>query len=256
MPKGTKDRVDDRALHGKVALVVGGTQNMGFAIAEELARWGATMVVSYAHDEQAASNAVKRLEELGVQAEAVYANATETDDTDRLFDRVIEKHGRVDLVVHMPGAVLKKPLVEVTDAEFDHVMNLNARSAFLTLREAGKHVSDNGRIVVLSTTLTGVTTGFYGVYAAGKAAAEQMVKALAQEIGSRGITVNLVAPGPVDTRFFHSAETPESVHYVTHAVPLERLGLPSDVAPVVGFLMSDRASWITGQVLRVNGGMF
>ncbi len=83
-----------------------------------------------------------------------------------------------------------------------------------------------------------------------------MVKALAQEIGSRGVTVNLVAPGPVDTRFFHNAETPESVRYVTHAVPLQRLGQPNDIAPVVGFLMSDRASWITGQVLRVNGGMF
>jgi 3-oxoacyl-[acyl-carrier protein] reductase len=256
MPKGAKERGDERELHDKVALVVGGTQNMGFAIAEELASLGATMVVSYAHDEQAASNAVKRLEALGVPAKAVYANATETDDTDRLFEHVIEKHGRVDLVVHMPGAVLKKPLVEVTDDEYDHVMNLNARSAFLTLRQAGKRVSDNGRIVVLSTTLTGVTTGFYGVYAAGKAAAEQMVKALAQEIGSRGVTVNLVAPGPVDTRFFHNAETAESVRYVTHAVPQQRLGQPNDIAPVVGFLMSDRASWITGQVIRVNGGMF
>src|SRR5438046_9795556 len=99
MPKGTKDRVDDRDLHDKVALVVGGTQNMGFAIAEELARWGAAMVVTYAHDEQAASNAVKRLAELGVRVEAVYANATDTDDTRRLSDHVLNKHGRMNLAV-------------------------------------------------------------------------------------------------------------------------------------------------------------
>jgi 3-oxoacyl-[acyl-carrier protein] reductase len=162
----------------------------------------------------------------------------------------------LDVVVHLPGAVLKKPLVDITDAEYDHLMDLNARSAFLTLRQAGKHVSDNGRIVVLSTTLTGMTIGLYSVYAAGKAAAEQMVKALAQEVGARGVTVNLVAPGPVDTRFLHGQETPESVHYVAHAVPQQRLGQPSDVAPVVGFLASDEARWISGQIIRVNGGMF
>src|SRR5260370_41179125 len=108
MPKGAKERGDERELHDKVALVVGGTQNMGFAISEELASLGATMVVSYAHDEQAASNAVKRLEALGVPADAVYANATETDDTDRLFEHVTAKHVRVDLAVDMPGAVLWK----------------------------------------------------------------------------------------------------------------------------------------------------
>jgi 3-oxoacyl-[acyl-carrier protein] reductase len=248
--------VGEKDLREQVALVVGGTQNMGLAIAEELARRGAAVVISYAHDEQAASTAVKRLEALGTEAQAVHADATQADDTTALFEHVITKFGRVNVVVHLPGAVLKKQLVDVSDDDYDYVMDLNARSAFLTLREAGRRISDNGRIVVLSTTLTGVTTGFYGMYAAGKAAAEQMVKALAQEIGSRGVTVNLVAPGPVDTRFFHDQETPESVEYVIHATPRQRLGQPSDIAPIVGFLASERAGWITGQIIRANGGMF
>jgi 3-oxoacyl-[acyl-carrier protein] reductase len=156
----------------------------------------------------------------------------------------------------MPGAVMKKPLVEFTDEDYDHLMEINARSVFLTLREAGRRMADNGRIVVLSTTLTGVTIGLYGLYAAGKAAAEQMVKALAQEVGGRGITANLVAPGPVDTRFYHAAETPEAVQHATHANPRRRLGRPDDIAPVVGFLLSERAGWINGQLVRANGGMF
>jgi 3-oxoacyl-[acyl-carrier protein] reductase len=243
-------------LLGKVALVVGGTQNMGLAIAEGLAGRGAAVVVSYGHDERAATAAVERLEALGAAAQAVRADATQTDDTIRLFEHVVTTFGHVDLVVHMPGGVMKKPLVEFTDDDYDQLMDINARSVFLTLREAGRRVADNGRIVVLSTTLTGVTIGQYGVYAAGKAAAEQMVKALAQEIGARGITANLVAPGPVDTRFYHGAESPESVRYATHANPLRRLGQPGDIAPVVGFLLSDQAGWINGQLVRANGGMF
>jgi 3-oxoacyl-[acyl-carrier protein] reductase len=246
----------EKDLLGKVALVVGGTQNMGLAIAEELAGRGAAVVVSYGHDDRAAAAAVERLQALGAEAHAMRADATQTDDTIRLFDDVLDRHRRLDLVVHMPGAVMKKPLVEFTDEDYDHLMEINARSVFLTLREAGRRMADNGRIVVLSTTLTGVTIGLYGVYAAGKAAAEQMVKALAQEVGGRGITANLVAPGPVDTRFYHAAETPEAVQHATHANPRRRLGRPDDIAPVVGFLLSERAGWINGQLVRANGGMF
>ncbi len=246
----------DQDLREKVALVVGGTQNMGLAVAEELAGRGAAVVVSYAHDGQAASEAEQRLKALGAQAQAVHADASKADDTARLFEHVISQFGRVDIVVHMPGAILKKPLVEFTDEEYDGLMDLNARSAFLTLRESARRVSDNGRIVVLSTNLTGSILGLYGVYAAGKAAAEIMVKAMAKEIAFRGVTVNVVTPGAVDTRFFHSQETPESVEAVIHFTAMQRLGQPSDIAPVVGFLVSDRAGWITGQILRANGGMF
>ena len=243
-------------LRDKVALVVGGTQNMGLAIAEEVAGRGANVVVSFGHDEQAAAAAVKRLEAHGAQALAVRADASRTADTKRLFDDTVGRFGRIDLVVHVPGAIIKKPLTEFDDDEFDRLMTLNARSAFLTLREAGRRVSDDGRIVVLSTNLTGTVTGSYGVYAGSKAAAELMARTMAKEVAGRGVTVNVVTPGPVDTRFYHGEETPESEQVVLRFTPAHRLGQPDDIAPVVGFLLSDQAGWVTGQVVRINGGFF
>lgn len=242
-------------LDGRVALVVGGTRNMGLAIAETVAVRGAMTIVSFAGDEDRSRRAVARLTALGVAAEAVRSDATVAADVSTLFEKVLARHGKLDIVVHVPGAVLKKPLAETTDAEYDRVMDLNTRSVFLTLRAAARHLSDGGRYVALSTSLTAMTTGLYGVYQAGKAAVEQLVKTAAQELGGRGITVNTINPGPIDDSFFHAAETPESVAWSTHANPRDRLGRPGDIAPVVGFLVGDEASWVTGQSLRVNGGM-
>ncbi|WP_395108448.1 SDR family oxidoreductase [Actinomadura sp. SCN-SB] len=244
-----------RDLQGKVAVVVGGSRNMGAAIAEEIASRGATTVISYAAHEDDAKATVATLEGHGVTAEAVRSDATEPGATDRLLTDVIERHGHVDIVVHMPGMVLKKPIADITDAEYDEVVGRNTRTAFWTLRAASRHLADGGRCVLLSTTITRMTVGLYGLYAGSKAAVEQLVKAAAQELGGRRITVNAVAPGPIDDSFFHSAETPESVAWVMHANPFNRLGLPGDVAPVVGFLVSDAAGWVTGQVLPINGGM-
>lgn len=243
-------------LADKVAVVVGGTKNMGLAVSDELARRGAVVVASYGRDDDAAAAAVKQLQAHGRRAEAVRADARQGADVTRLFDHVVREYGGVDLVVHLPGKILKKPVVEFTEEEFDDLAAANARSAFLTLREAGRRVSDNGRIVVISTSLTGLIIPGYGVYAATKAAAEVMVRAMAKEVASRGVTVNVVTPGAVDTPFFHGAETPESEAAVVNLfTPMHRLGQPGDIAPVVGFLLSDRAGWLTGQIVRVNGGM-
>jgi 3-oxoacyl-[acyl-carrier protein] reductase len=243
-------------LEGKVALVVGGTRNQGAAIAMEIAARGATTIVSYAGDDRAAEETLLALKEHGVAAEAIRSDATRAAEVDRLFDDVVARHGRLDIVVHTPGAVLKKPLVEFTDADFDHLIDRNTRSAFNTLRATARTISDGGRYVVLSTTLTSVMTGPYGVYSASKAAVERMVLAAAKELGDRGITVNAVAPGPIDDDFYRGAETPESIAAATHHSPRGRLGLPSDVAPVVGWLVSDGAGWVSGQTLRANGAMF
>src|SRR5215213_7875194 len=219
-----------RDLMGKIALVVGGTRNIGAAVAGALAARGADVAVSFAHHKDAADLTVERLRGLGVAAEAFHADATKVADTTSLFDQAIDRFGRLDIVVHVPGAVLKKPLVEVTDEEYDTEMDYNSRSAFLTLREAGRRVADHGRIIVISTSLTVISTGLYGAYASGKAAAEQLVRSLAHEIGDRHITVNAVAPGAVDTPFLHGQETPESVEYVRNSVPARRLGRPDDIA--------------------------
>ena len=245
-----------RDLDGKVALVVGGSRNMGAAIAVGLAARGATTVISYSGDGAAAEETLTRLKEHGVTAEAVRSDATVASDVDALFQGIVARHGRLDVVVHVPGAVVKKPLADITDAEFDLLIDRNTRSAFHTLRATARHIADGGRYVVLSTTLTAVMTGPYGVYSAAKAAVERMVLAAAKELGARGVTVNAVAPGPVDDSFYHSAETPESVAAATHHSPRGRLGRPDDIAPVVGFLVGADAGWISGQTVRANGAMF
>lgn len=245
-----------RDLAGRVALVVGGSRNMGAAFAEDLAARGATVVISYAGDDDAAALTLARLEKHQVTAEAIRSDATVSGDVDALFAGVAARHGHLDIVVHVPGAVLKKPLAEVTDEDYDLVFDRNTRSAFLTLRATARHIADGGRCVVLSTTLTAVMTGPYGVYSGSKAAVERMVLAAAKELGPRGITVNAVAPGPVDDSFYRAAETPESMAAAAQHSPRGRLGDPADIAPVVGFLVGPGAGWVSGQTVRANGAMF
>jgi 3-oxoacyl-[acyl-carrier protein] reductase len=162
----------------------------------------------------------------------------------------------LDIVVHVPGAVLKKPLGEVTDADFDAVVAQNLRSAFLTLRAAGRHLAHNGRYIAISSTLAGAPPGPYSMYAAAKAGVEVMVRGAASEWAGRGITANAVAPGPIDNDFFRAPETPESIAGAAHLSPLGRLGSAGDVAPLVAFLASPAAGWVSGQTLQVNGAMY
>lgn len=245
-----------RDLTGKVAIVVGGSRNQGAACAEVLAARGATVVISYANDAQAAERTVAALCKHDVTAEAVRSDAAVSADVTALFAGVVERHGRLDIVVHLPGMVLKKPLAEITDEEFDRVIDLNTRSAFHSLRAAARTLADGGRYVILSTTLTSVMTGPYGLYSGSKAAVERMVLAAAKELGARGITVNAVAPGPVDTSFYRDAETPESMAAAANHSPRGRIGQPGDIAPVVGWLVGDEAGWVSGQTVRANGAMF
>jgi 3-oxoacyl-[acyl-carrier protein] reductase len=245
-----------RDLDGKVALIVGGSRNQGAAIAENIASRGAVTVISYASSDESAQQTLEKLDKYGGTAEAVRSDAVLSADVDALFEGVVSRHGALDIVVHVPGAVMKKPLADVTDADFDHLINLNTRSAFNTLRAAARHLADSGRYVVLSTTLTSVMTGPYGVYSGSKAAVERMVLAAAKELGARGITVNAVAPGPVDDSFYRAAETPESIEAASRHSPRNRLGHSEDIAPVVGWLVSDGAGWVSGQTVRANGAMF
>jgi len=245
-----------RDLEGKVALIIGGSRNQGAAIAENMASRGAITVISYASGDEAAQQTLDKLNKYGGSAEAVRSDAVVSADVDALFEGVVARHGRLDIVVHVPGAVMKKPLADTTDADFDHLIDLNTRSAFNTLRAAARHIADDGRYVVLSTTLTAIMTGPYGLYSGSKAAVERMVLAAAKDLGGRGITVNAVAPGPVDDAFYRAAETAESIHAATHHSPRNRLGQPADIAPVVGWLVSDEAGWVSGQTVRANGAMF
>ncbi|WP_458686322.1 SDR family oxidoreductase [Nocardia tengchongensis] len=248
VPERRQRHTHTRDLLGKVALVVGGSHDQGAACAELLAARGATTVISYAHGEHAAARTLAALDSYGVRAEAIRSDAIQSCDVTSLFKGVVARHGRLDLVVHTVGAVVHKPLAEHTDADFDLLIDHNTRSAFNTLRAAAGHLADNGRYVVITGALVCTGPNASGMSGAAKAAVEHLVSATARELSGRDITVNAVAPGPVSDSIYPAAgvSLPSSAR--------SRLGQPEDVASVVSWLTSDAAVWISGQVIRVDGG--
>lgn len=245
-----------KELEGKVAVVTGAARNQGRAYSEMLATHGANVVVHH-HGETSRAEAEKTADALrrhGPKAVVVQADLTQVPEVRRLFEMADENFGRLDILINNAGMVLKKPLTEITEAEYDRMFGINAKAAFFCMREAAKRMQDGGRIINIATSLLGAFTGLYAVYAGSKAPLEDFTRALAKEIGHRGITVNTVAPGPLDTSFFYPAETPDAVAYHTQASVQARLGRIDDIVPLIELLVLPKGGWITGQILFINGG--
>ena len=177
---------------------------------------------------------------------------------EKLFSDVVAAVGRPDIAINTVGKVLKKPMAEVTEEEFDEMSNVNAKAAFFFLKEAGRHVNDNGKICTLVTSLLGAYTPFYAAYAGMKAPVEHFTRAASKELGERGISVTAIGPGPMDTPFFYPAEGEDAVAYHKTAAalsPFSKTGLTDidDIVPWVRFLVSE-GWWMTGQTILVNGG--
>lgn len=171
-----------------------------------------------------------------------------------LYDVAETRFGGVDIVVNNAGAIIKKPLAEFTDAEFERLDAVNNRGLFYSLREAAQRVRDGGRIINNGTSLLAGSGPGYAGYAGTKAPVEEYTRILAKELGDRRITVNTIAPGPVDTPFFHGQENERSVAYATNLAAEGRLGRVSDIVPLVEYLASPESQWTNGQTLFVNGG--
>ena len=176
----------------------------------------------------------------------------------KLFDDAVAAVGRPDIAINTVGKVLKKPMLEISEAEYDEMSAVNAKSAFFFLKEAGRHVNDNGKICTLVTSLLGAFTPFYSTYAGTKAPVEHFTRAAAKEFGERGISVTAVGPGPMDTSFFYGQESPEAQACHKGAAALSafsKTGLTDieDVVPFIRHLVSD-GWWITGQTILINGG--
>ena len=245
-----------KELNGKVALITGSARNMGRAFAIKIAENGAHVVIHY-HGEASredAAETVRLVEEQNVKAIMVGGDIGKVPVVRSLFDETMKTFGRVDIVINNAGLVIKKPFIEITEEDFDRSFNINAKAAFFVMQEAARRISDNGRIINMGTTILGATIPFYSVYAGAKAALEDFGRALAKEIGNRGITVNTIAPGPIDTPFYHGAETSESVARATQASVAQRLGKIDDIVPLIEFLASPRSQWITAQTIFINGG--
>ena len=242
-------------LSGKVALVTGAARGIGRAIAMRLAADGAAVVVNYAGSADQARDAVTRIEQAGGKAVAVQADVSRVADVARLFDATLEKFGRLNILVNNAGVMFTKPVAEVGEEEFDRIFDVNVKGTFFCCREAAKRMADGGRIVNFSSSTTALMLPGYAAYVATKGAVEQLSHVLAKELGGRGITVNVVSPGPTDTELFGQGKTEEQKQTFARMAALGRLGRPEDIAAVVAMLAGPDAGWVTGQNLRANGGL-
>jgi 3-oxoacyl-[acyl-carrier protein] reductase len=239
-------------LQGKNALVTGSSRGIGRAIAERLAADGAAVVVNYARSPQQAREVVDGIKARDGKALAIQADVSKPAEVKRLFDETEKQVGPLDIVVANAGVYLSKPLVENTEADYDHVFNINTKGVFFTLQEAARRVRDGGRIIAVSTGGTKMPFANAALYLGSKAAVEQFVRSLAREMGPRNITANILSPGFTDTDMLNSEEVRALGASLS---PFNRIGTPQEVADVSAFLASDAARWVTGQNLQAGGGV-
>lgn len=237
----------------KVAVVTGSSRGIGRATALRLAADGARLVINYRSDERAARDVAETIGAAGGQAVAVRADVAEPGQVRGLFDAADEHFGGLDVFVHNAYEGGTAPLTACTDEMFAAAFAANTQALFVALREAATRMRDGGRFVFVSSVAARGATPGLGLYAASKAAGDKLVEIFAREIGHRGITVNSVLPGLVDTdatRHFGAARDE-----IVGRTALGRIGRPEDIAGVVGFLVSDAGRWITGQCLTADGGL-
>jgi len=251
----------DHSIKGKVVLIAGGAKNLGGLLARDLAAHGAKAVVVHynsAATKAAADETVAAINATGAKGFAIQADLTTAGATEKLFAEAIAAAGRPDIAINTVGKVLKKPMADISEAEYDEMTAVNSKTAFFFLKEAGKHLNDNGKVCTLVTSLLGAYTPFYAAYAGTKAPVEHFTRAASKEFGERGISVTAIGPGPMDTPFFYPAEGADAVAYHKTAAALSafsKTGLTDieDIVPFIRFLVSD-GWWMTGQTILVNGG--
>jgi len=237
-----------------IALVTGASRGIGHAIALRLAGDGFDIVVNYAGNTAKAEETVAAIEGLGRKAVAIQADVADADAVARLFDGAVAAFGRIDVVVNSAGVM---PMANITPDkldDFDRVIATNLRGSFLVLAHAAQRLREGGRIIALSTSVIAKSFPGYGPYIASKAGTEGLVHVLANELRGRGITVNAIAPGPVGTELFLNGKSEAQVAHIARLAPLERIGVPEEIAAAVAFLAGPDGAWVNAQVLRVNGG--
>ena len=241
---------------GKTAVVTGGSRGLGRAVCLELAAGGANVVLCYAGNEAAANETVAACETLGARAVAVRCDVADSAQVKALMDEALKDFGRIDILVNNAGITRDGLLMMMKETDFDAVINTNLKGAFLCMKAVARQMIKQryGRIVNLSSVVGLRGNAGQVNYAASKAGVIGMTKSLAKELASRGVTVNAVAPGFMETDM--TAAMPEAAKTATlTAIPMGRMGAAEDVAKAVAFLVSEEAGYITGQVLAVDGGM-
>ena len=243
-------------LENKTAIVTGGSRGIGRAICVALAEAGANVVTCYAHGAAGAEETVKLCEAYGVKASAIRADVAKNEDVQALVTKVKEEYGSIDILVNNSGITKDNLMLKMTEEDFEQVIDTNLKGAFLCIKHVSKIMlkQKRGHIINISSVV-GVRGNAGQVnYASSKAGLIGMTKSVAKEIGSRGITVNAVAPGFIETEMTDvlSEDVKENL---LGSIPLKRMGQTKDIAETVAFLASDKAAYITGQTISVDGGM-
>jgi len=243
-------------LAGKVALVTGGAQGIGKAVALLLARKGADIVVSDINLEKAEETA-REVQDLGRKALATKVDVATFGDVEKMVDTVLTQFGKVDILVNNAGIARDKLILRMTEEDWDAVLNINLKGTFNCTKAVVRHMSKQkyGKIVNIASVVGEMGNAGQGNYAASKAGVIGFTKTIAREFAQRGINVNAIAPGYIETPMTDAL--PDKVkEELKRLIPLDRLGKPEDVAEAVLFLVSESANYITGQVLNVNGGIY
>ena len=240
-------------LNDKVALVTGASRGIGAAIAKRLAADGASVAITYARSPEGAARVVGEIEAGGGKAIAIQADATDAAAVESAVEKVVSTFGKLDILVNNAGTGIPKPFEDTTLDEINQVVDLNVRGLFIATKAALKHLSDGGRIISIGSCLSerAATPGLV-VYAATKAAVKMFTQGLSRELGPRGITVNSIQPGPIDTDLNPADD--EWAEPQVALTALKRYGSVEEVAPLVAFVAGPEASYITGANLTVDGG--
>ncbi|CAN5370215.1 SDR family oxidoreductase [soil metagenome] len=239
----------------KVALVTGAASGIGRAIAIRLAKDGIAIAVNYVGNATQAEEVVNEIISNGGTAAAFDADVSLVPGIVKLFDDVITTFGAIDIVVANAGvAVMGIPIVDVTEADFDRINAVNYKGTYFVLQQAAKQVRTGGRIIQISSTSSLYPAAGLGIYAPSKAAGKVITEILAQELGSRQISVNSIFPGPTRTPLMQKEVSKEELERIGQAMNLGRMGEPEDIAGVVAFLAGSEGAWINGQQIIVNGG--
>ncbi len=238
----------------KVALITGGSRGIGRAISIRLSKMGMAVVINYARDKQSAEELAAEIKKKGGEALALQADVSKIEQIGEIFDTVISRFGRLDILINNAGIATYKRIEEFSEEDYDRIFDINVKGLFFCCKEAARKMADGGSIINIGSTVTRVMLPNYGAYAATKGAVEQITKVLAKELGSRNIRVNTLSPGPVDTALFRHGKSEEQIDHLAQMAALGRIGCVDDIADMVGVLVDERSRWVTGQNILVNGG--
>ncbi|MDF2945945.1 MAG: beta-ketoacyl-ACP reductase [Bacillales bacterium] len=243
-------------LNGKIALVTGASRGIGRAIALEYGKNGATVVVNFLGNVEKANEVVNEIEALGGKAIAYKADVANSSDVTKMFDDVTKEFGKIDILVNNAGITRDNLLIRMKDSEWDDVIQTNLTSVFMCSKIAAKHMMRNrtGRIINVSSVVGILGNPGQANYVAAKAGVIGLTKSMARELAVRGILVNAIAPGFIETDMTQKLNDDVRSQMQTQ-IPLQRFGTPEDIANVALFLATEQSSYITGQVISVDGGM-